>query len=120
ATRVPEPLTSTDAEVARVGATLATLSAIGVAVATVIGWAVAKTGLSPVARLAPVAGEVSLTGDPGRRGGGGRGGAPAGRPTPSTATLAPLERSLAAGRRLVSDPSHELRTPLASLRINVD
>ena len=47
-----EPLTNTDAEVARVGATLATLSAVGVLVATIIGWAVARAGLAPVARLA--------------------------------------------------------------------
>ena len=67
AMQVAEPLTSTDEEVTTVGATLATLSAIGVLSATLLGWAVARTGLAPLARLASVAEEVSLTGDPGRR-----------------------------------------------------
>ncbi|HEY1665365.1 MAG TPA: HAMP domain-containing protein, partial [Trebonia sp.] len=120
AIQVAEPLTSTDAEVARVGATLATLSAIGVAVATVIGWAVAKTGLSPVARLARVAEEVSLTGDAGRRVEVGRRDELGRLATTFNAMLGALQRSLDAQRRLVSDASHELRTPLASLRINVD
>jgi two-component system, OmpR family, sensor histidine kinase MprB len=120
AIQVAEPLTSTDAEVARVGATLATLSAIGVAVATLLGWAVAKTGLSPVARLARVAEEVSLTGDAGRRVEVGRTDELGRLATTFNAMLGALQRSLGAQRRLVSDASHELRTPLASLRINVD
>jgi two-component system, OmpR family, sensor histidine kinase MprB len=47
ALQVAEPLTSTDLEVTSVGATLATLSAVGVLAASVLGWAVAKTGLAP-------------------------------------------------------------------------
>jgi two-component system sensor histidine kinase MprB len=120
AIQVAEPLTSTDAEVARVGATLATLSAIGVAVATVLGWAVARAGLSPVARLASVAEEVSLTGDPGRRVQVGRRDELGRLATTFNAMLGALQQSLGAQRRLVSDASHELRTPLASLRLNVD
>jgi two-component system sensor histidine kinase MprB len=120
AVQVAEPLTNTDAEVARVGATLATLSAIGVAVATVLGWAVAKAGLSPVARLASVAEEVSLTGDPGRRVQVERRDELGRLASTFNAMLSALQRSLDAQRRLVSDASHELRTPLASLRINVD
>ncbi len=103
-----------------VGATLATLSAIGVLVATLLGWAVAKTGLAPVARLARVAEEVSLTGDPGRRVEVGRRDELGRLATTFNAMLSALQRSLDAQRRLVSDASHELRTPLASLRINVD
>ncbi|MCW2897156.1 MAG: putative two-component system sensor kinase [Actinomycetia bacterium] len=120
AMQVAEPLTGTDEEVARVGETLATLSAIGVAVATLLGWAVARTGLSPVARLASVAEEVSLTGDPGRRVEVGRRDELGRLATTFNAMLGALQRSLDAQRRLVSDASHELRTPLASLRINVD
>jgi two-component system, OmpR family, sensor histidine kinase MprB len=120
AVQVAEPLTSTDAEVARVGATLATLSAIGVALATVLGWAVARAGLSPVTRLASVAEEVSLTGDPGRRVEVDRRDELGRLATTFNAMLGALQRSLDAQRRLVSDASHELRTPLASLRINVD
>ncbi len=47
AVQVAEPLTSTDTEVARVGTTLAILSAIGVLVATLLGWAVARAGSRP-------------------------------------------------------------------------
>jgi two-component system, OmpR family, sensor histidine kinase MprB len=120
ALQVAEPLTATDMEVTSVGATLATLSAVGVLVATVIGWAVAKTGLAPVGRLARVAEEVSLTGDPGRRVEVDRRDELGRLAATFNAMLSALQRSLAAQRRLVSDASHELRTPLASLRINVD
>jgi two-component system sensor histidine kinase MprB len=120
AVQVAEPLTSTDQELTAIGATLATLSAIGVLAATLLGWAVARTGLAPVARLAGVAEEVSLTGDPGRRVEVGRKDELGRLAATFNAMLGALQRSLEAQRRLVSDASHELRTPLASLRINVD
>jgi two-component system sensor histidine kinase MprB len=120
AMQVAEPLTSTDSQVARVGATLATLSAIGVLVATLLGWAVARAGLSPVTRLASVAEEVSLTGDPDRRVEVGRRDELGRLATTFNAMLGALQRSLHAQRRLVTDASHELRTPLTSLRLNVD
>jgi two-component system sensor histidine kinase MprB len=120
AMQVAGPLTATDLEVTSVGATLATLSAIGVLAATLVGWAVAKTGLAPVSRLASVAEEVSLTGDPGRRVEVGRRDEVGRLAATFNAMLGALQRSLDAQRRLVSDASHELRTPLASLRINVD
>jgi two-component system sensor histidine kinase MprB len=120
AIQVAAPLTSTDLEVTSIGTTLAALSAIGVGAATLLGWAVAKTGLAPVARLARVAEEVSLDGDPGRRVEV-EGRDELGRlATTFNAMLSALQRSSDAQRRLVSDASHELRTPLASLRINVD
>jgi len=120
AVQVAEPLTATDAAVARVGATLGTLSAIGVLAATILGWAVARAGLSPVSRLARVAEEVSLTGDPDRRVAVDRRDELGRLATTFNAMLGALQRSLGAQRRLVTDASHELRTPLASLRINVD
>ena len=120
AMQVAEPLTATNLEVTSVGATLATLSAIGVLAATLVGWAVATTGLAPVARLASVAEEVSRTGDPGRRVEVGRRDEVGRLAATFNAMLSALQRSLDAQRRLVSDASHELRTPLASLRINVD
>jgi two-component system sensor histidine kinase MprB len=120
AVQVAAPLTSTDLEVTSVGATLATLSAVGVLAAAVLGWAVAKTGLAPVGRLARVAEEVSLTGDPGTRVEVGRRDELGRLAGTFNAMLSALQRSLDAQRRLVSDASHELRTPLASLRINAD
>jgi two-component system, OmpR family, sensor histidine kinase MprB len=120
AMQVAEPLTSTDSEVASVGTTLAALSAVGVLLATLLGWAVARTGLAPVTRLASVAEEVTLTGDPGRRVEVGRRDELGRLATSFNAMLGALQRSLTAQRRLVSDASHELRTPLASMRVNVD
>jgi two-component system, OmpR family, sensor histidine kinase MprB len=120
AMQVAEPLTATNSEVASVGATLAALSAVGVLLATLLGWAVARTGLAPVTRLARVAEEVTLTGDPGRRVEVGRRDELGRLAMSFNAMLGALQRSLEAQRRLVSDASHELRTPLASMRLNVD
>jgi two-component system, OmpR family, sensor histidine kinase MprB len=125
AIQVAEATTSTDQEVSSIGTMLAALSVVGVLAATLLGWAVARTGLAPVGWLAGVAEEVTLTGDPGRRVVG-RGLYASrrdelGRLAMSfNAMLGALQRSLDAQRRLVSDASHELRTPLASLRINAD
>lgn len=120
AVQVAAPLAATDLEVTSVGTTLAALSAVGVLAATLLGWAVARAGLAPVTRLARVAEEVSLTGDPSRRVEVGRRDEVGRLAATFNAMLGALQRSLDAQRRLVSDASHELRTPLASLRINVD
>ena len=120
ALQVAESLSTTDVEVASVGATLAVLSAIGIMAATVLGWAVARAGLAPVARLAGVAEEVTATGDPGRRVRVDRQDELGRLAASFNSMLSALQQSLAAQRRLVSDASHELRTPLASLRVNVD
>ena len=120
ALQVAESLSTTDVEVASVGATLAVLSAIGIMAATVLGWAVARAGLAPVARLAGVAEEVTATGDPGRRVREDRQDELGRLASSFNRMLSALQQSLAAQRRLVSDASHELRTPLASLRVNVE
>ncbi|MGD0698547.1 MAG: HAMP domain-containing sensor histidine kinase [Trebonia sp.] len=120
AIQVADPLTATDQEVAAVGTTLALLSVVGVLTATLLGWAVARAGLAPVTRLASVAEEVTLTGDPGRRVEVRRRDELGRLATSFNAMLSALQRSLDAQRRLVSDASHELRTPLASLRLNAD
>jgi two-component system, OmpR family, sensor histidine kinase MprB len=120
AVQLAEPLDTVDAELARIGETLALLSVLGVGLAAVVGYGVARAGLAPVARLAAVAEEVGTTGDPGKE-------VEVGRPDELgrlAATfnnmLTALRRSQAAQRKLVSDASHELRTPLTSLRVNVD
>ena len=120
AVQVAVPLNTVVQEVASVGATLALLSVIGVALAALAGWAVARAGLAPVGRLAAVAEDVTETGDPGGRVEVDRADE-LGRLAASFNTmLGALQRSLAAQRQLVSDASHELRTPLTSLRINVE
>jgi two-component system, OmpR family, sensor histidine kinase MprB len=120
ALQVAQSLSMTDLEVTSVGATLTLLSAIGILAATLVGWALARAGLAPVARLATVAEQVTATGDPSRR-------VQLSRPdelgrlaASFNSMLSALQQSLTAQRRLVSDASYELRTPLASLRVNVD
>jgi two-component system, OmpR family, sensor histidine kinase MprB len=120
ALQLAAPLTTVNAELAAIGATLVVVSAIGVAVAALVGWGAARAGLAPVARLAAVAEDVTETGYP-------RGRVAAGRPdelgrlaTSFDRMLDALRRSHAAQRQLVSDASHELRTPLTSLRINAE
>lgn len=120
AVQLAAPLGATEVQVASVGATLSVISLIAVMLATVVGWAVARAGLAPVARLASVAEQVTATGDAGRRVAVRRRDE-LGRLTASfNSMLSALQRSLAAQRQLVSDASHELRTPLASMRVNVE
>jgi two-component system sensor histidine kinase MprB len=120
AVQLAVPLATVDQEVTSVGTTLALLSVIGVGLAALAGWAVARAGLAPVGRLAAVAEEVTATGDPDRRVEVHRADE-LGRLAASFNTmLGALQRSLSAQRQLVSDASHELRTPLTSLRLNAE
>jgi two-component system sensor histidine kinase MprB len=120
AVQLAAPLGATEVQITSVGATLSVISLIGVMLATVIGWAVARAGLAPVARLASVAEQVTMTGDAGRRVEIGRRDELGRLAASFNNMLNALQRSLAAQRQLVSDASHELRTPLASLRVNVE
>jgi two-component system, OmpR family, sensor histidine kinase MprB len=120
AMQLAAPLDTTDVQVASVGATLSALSLIGIMIATVLGWAVARAGLAPVARLASVAEQVTTTGDASRRVEIDRRDELGRLAASFNSMLSALQRSLAAQRQLVSDASHELRTPLASMRVNVD
>ncbi|HTX25381.1 MAG TPA: HAMP domain-containing sensor histidine kinase [Streptosporangiaceae bacterium] len=120
AVQLAEPLGTVDAEVTRVAATLALLSAMGVGLAALVGRGVARAGLAPVGRLAAVAEQVTATGNP-------VGQVEVHRPdevgrlaASFNKMLHALQRSLAAQRQLVSDASHELRSPLTSLRINAE
>ena len=120
AVQLAVPLATVDQEVTSVGTTLALLSVIGVGLAALAGWGVARAGLAPVGRLAAVAEDVTATGDPGRRVEVNRADE-LGRLAASFNTmLGALQRSLTAQRQLVSDASHELRTPLTSLRLNAE
>jgi two-component system sensor histidine kinase MprB len=120
ALQVAEPLGATNTEVATVGAVLGVATVIGVLAAAILGWAVARTGLAPVSRLAAVAEQVSATGDPDRRVEVDRHDEIGRLAASFNRMLSALQRSLDTQRRLISDASHELRTPLASLRVNVE
>ena len=120
AVQLAVPLNVVDTEVGSIGATLALLSAAGIGLAALAGWAVARAGLAPVGHLAAVAEQVTATGDPSQRVEVDRADE-LGRLAASFNTmLGALQRSLAAQRQLVSDASHELRTPLTSLSINAE
>jgi two-component system, OmpR family, sensor histidine kinase MprB len=120
AIQVATPRSATEVEIATVGAVLTVVSIIGILLATVLGWAVARAGLAPVGRLAAVAEQVTATGDPDRRVKVGRHDELGRLAMSFNRMLSALQRSLATQRQLISDASHELRTPLTSLRINVD
>src|SRR2546429_10001517 len=120
AVQLAVPLATVDQEVTSVGTTLALLSVIGVGLAALAGWAVARAGLAPVGRLAAVAEDVTATGDPDRRVEVHRADELGRLAVSFNTMLGALQRSLTAQRQLVSDASHELRTPLTSLRLNAE
>ncbi|GAB2963017.1 HAMP domain-containing histidine kinase [Amycolatopsis acidiphila] len=102
------------------GALLIGISLAGVAVAGLIGWTIARAGLSPVERLTTVIEEIARTQD-----------VTAGIPVRGhdeiarlavafNGMLTALAGAKAAQRQLVEDAGHELRTPLTGLRNNIE
>jgi two-component system sensor histidine kinase MprB len=120
ALQVARPLDEVRGVLRRLGAMLFGVSLGGVALAVVLGRAVARTALTPVQRLTEAAERVAETRDLAHRiesGGGGELGSLA---TSFNSMLEALDESLRAQRQLVADASHELRTPLTSLRTNIE
>ena len=116
---IAQRLEPTQEVLAKLGIALPIVGGIGVLVAALAGFAVARAGLRPVDRLTAATERVAATGDL--------------RPIPVDGTdeLARLTHSfnemlqaLAASqeqqRRLVADAGHELRTPLTSMRTNLE
>ncbi|MGW6708357.1 sensor histidine kinase [Streptomyces sp. NPDC054956] len=108
---------------------LALTGAAGVALAALLGYWVARTGLAPVTRLTATAERIAATRDPRHRielppPVPGRGRGPEDEITRLAGSfntmLGELEQSVTAQRRLVADASHELRTPLTALRTNAE
>jgi len=104
---------------------MSVIGALGVLLAAVLGYAVSRTGLRPVARLTATAERIAATRDPKQRVR-----LPASAQhredeitrlaTSFNTMLGELEQSVTARRRLVADASHELRTPLTALRTNAE
>jgi two-component system, OmpR family, sensor histidine kinase MprB len=116
---IAQRLEPTQEVLAKLGIALPVVGGIGVLVATVAGFAVARAGLRPVDRLTSATERIAATGDL--------------HPIPVDGSdeLARLTHSfnemlqaLAASqeqqRRLVADAGHELRTPLTSMRTNLE
>ncbi|MFZ9698013.1 MAG: ATP-binding protein [Ilumatobacteraceae bacterium] len=112
----------TDIEDARAGLRtwLIVIGLIGIAVAAVIGWIVARRTTRPIEQLASSADEIARTqntSDPITIDASGEVG---NLVTSFNTMLGALGRSLAQQKQLVQDASHELRTPLTSLRANAE
>lgn len=113
-----QPLTSMGDTLDRVAWALGGTAAAGVVVATLLGWAVSRSGLRPVDRLVAATEAVARTRDVGQRvdvGGGRRDeiGRLAGA---VNALLAGLDDARRGQSELVENAAHELRTPLTVLR----
>jgi two-component system, OmpR family, sensor histidine kinase MprB len=109
-----------DRTLSRLALVLIIVSAAGIALAALLGWLVARTAVSPVARLTSAAEHVAETRDLSQRIDAGRGDELGRLARAFDTMLEALEGSVRAQRRLVADASHELRTPLTSLRTNVE
>lgn len=112
----------TDIEDARAGLRtwLIVIGLIGIAIAAVIGWIIARRTTRPIEQLASSADEIARTqntSDPITIEASGEVG---NLVTSFNTMLDALGRSLAQQKQLVQDASHELRTPLTSLRANAE
>jgi two-component system, OmpR family, sensor histidine kinase MprB len=120
AVQIARPLTEVDDSLGRIRVFLIVIAATGMALAAVLGLAVARTALAPVRRLTAATEHVTRTGDLSERIAA-HGEDELSRLAGSFNTmLAALEESTRAQRQLVADASHELRTPLTSLRTNIE
>jgi two-component system sensor histidine kinase MprB len=120
AVQIARPLEEVDRTLRRLAVVLALFAVGGIALAAVLGRAVAQAALAPVRRLRDATRHVATTQDlSGRLDVTGRDELSS-LAADFNAMLGELDRSLAAQRQLVADASHELRTPLTSLRTNVE
>jgi two-component system sensor histidine kinase MprB len=116
---VLQPLEDRDQLLSRLGLVTLLFGGLGVLVAGVAGWAVARNGLRPVRNLTTAVEGIARTEEL--------------RPIPIEGDdeiarlsaafnqmLLALDTSRQRQRRLVADAGHELRTPLTSLRTNID
>ena len=120
AVQVARPLNETDRVLHRVLWILVAIGVAGVALAALLGEAVARSALAPVRRFTDRTETIAATpGDPSQRMDVERDDELGRLAASFNTTLDALERSVDAQRQLVADASHELRTPIASLRANI-
>jgi two-component system sensor histidine kinase MprB len=107
-------------ELRKLGLLLGAVATIGVLLAVVLGWLVARTALVPLNSLTDTVEELAESTDVSRRLWPG-GGDELGRLRRTfNRLLEALESSRRSQSQLVLDASHELRTPLTSLRTNLE
>ena len=120
AVQVARDVSEVDAVLTGLRGRLLVLGGLGVALAALVGWLVARRTVAPIEELTEAAEHVAETQD-------------LASPIETTRTdelgslansfntmLAALEESRSQQHRLVMDASHELRTPLTSLRTNIE
>ena len=113
-------LLNVDSQLKRLALLLGAVAFVGVLLAVVLGWLVARTALIPLNALTDTVEDLAETTDVTRR-------LQPGRPDELgrlrrtfNRLLEALESSRRAQSQLVLDASHELRTPLTSLRTNLE
>lgn len=104
----------------KLGAILSLFGLLGIALAGVLGWLVARNGLRPVRELAESVENIAVTEDLRPIEVHGHDDEVARLSTAFNQVLAALDRSRTRQSQLVADAGHELRTPLTSLRTNLD
>ncbi|WP_205471093.1 HAMP domain-containing sensor histidine kinase [Nocardioides sp. SYSU D00038] len=120
-------LEEVNATLGRLAWVLGLAAGLGVLLAALAGWYVARTTLRPVERVADAAEHVAATDDlsvPLRYDAAPSGAAPRDEVARLTSSFNAMTTRLAASRarqqQLVADASHELRTPVTSLRTHVE
>lgn len=102
-------------------AALLLAGAVGVVLAAVSGWLLARRALQPVARMTEEAGLIGASGSHTERIHAPKAADELGRLAETlNGMLARLERAATQQRRFVTDVSHELRTPLTVMRSEID
>jgi two-component system sensor histidine kinase MprB len=120
AVQIARPLTEVDDSLGQIRLFLILIALIGVAIAALLGLAVARAALAPVRRLTAATERVTATGDLSERIDTHGDDELSRLATSFNTMLGALEESTRAQRQLVADASHELRTPLTSLRTNIE
>ncbi len=118
--QVARTTTEIEESVRRLTIVFAFTGALGVATALALGWAVSRSAMRPVSRLASAAAHVADTEDLSVSVPEVGGDEVEGLASSFNRMLRTLNESRVEQRRLVADASHELRTPLTSLRTNIE